>query len=184
MRIYTDLDETLIGNVVGPDGNVLKIYPRPGAGWFLRSLANHGDVWMLTAAERGHAERALRKLGPEAKYLKGVLSREDMKPVEEQIAVVLETPGLSDEVRLELWDEIKPIAPPGIMFDDFPVGSSMYALKSKSLGIDEDQWVQVEPYRVGVPDRHGLKRAYSEFLARFGGQELGVRRGKKVALWR
>jgi hypothetical protein len=179
MRIYLDLDETLIANVVDSTGNVVQIIPRPGVGWFLRTMAQHGSLWLLTAAHSSHAKRALRKLGPEAKLFKGILTREDMEPIEEQIAVVLKTPGLTDEQRLDLWEEIKPIARPGIMFDDFPVGSSMWAMKSKAIGTspDEEKWIQVESYFPGKADRQGLKRAYAEFVSRFGnhGAELGRR---------
>lgn len=182
MRIYVDLDETLIANVVR--GNqVVEILPRPGVGWFLRTLSQHGDLWLLTAAHSSHAKRALKKIGNEAKRFKGIITREDMEPVEEQIAVVLETPGLTDEQRRALWNEIKPIAKPGIMFDDFPVGSPLWAMKSKSIGIDENKWIQVDPYYPGQVDRQGLKNAYSEFVARFGNQgfDLGRRRERALA---
>lgn len=182
MRIYVDLDETLIANVVR-GGEVVDILPRPGVGWFLRTLSQHGDLWLLTAAHSSHAKRALKKIGPDAKRFKGILTREDMEPVEEQIAVVLETHGLTNEQRMALWEEIKPIAIPGVMFDDFPVGSALWAMKSKSIGIDESKWIQVEPYYPGKADRQGLKNAYSEFVARFGDQglELGRRRERALA---
>jgi NLI interacting factor-like phosphatase len=183
MRIYLDLDETLIGNVTDPSGNVIEIYPRPGAPWFIRTMSQHGDLWLLTAAAREHAKRALRKLGPEARRFKGIITREDLEPVEKQIDVVLGSPEISDDVRMELWDQIKPIAPPGVMFDDFPVGpNKMYAMKSRAIGINDDHWIQVDGYYPGLPDQQGLKRAYSEFLSRFGAQGLG-RRGRMV-LWR
>ena len=179
MRLYVDLDETLIANVVRGN-DVVDILPRPGVGWFLRTLAQHGDLWLLTAAHSSHAERALKKIGIGAKRFKGILTREDLEPVQEQIAVVLETPGLTDDQRLALWNDIKPIANPGIMFDDFPVGSPMWAMKSKAIGISEqeDKWIQVEPYYPGKLDRQGLKNAYSEFVARFGDQGLGL--GRRV----
>lgn len=183
MRIYTDLDETLVGNVHGPDQQVIDIIPRPGVQWFLRTLSNHGDLWLITAANSAHAKQALRKLGREAKLFKGIITREDMKPIEEQLEVVLETPGLTEEQRLTLWKEIKPIERPGIIFDDFPVGSSLYAMKSKAIGIDEDKWIVVDPYFPGSPDHQGLKRAYSEFVARFGGQEAELGRRKRTLAW-
>lgn len=182
MRIYLDLDETLIGNTLDEEGNSIQIHPRPGAPWFIRTMSQHGDLWLLTAAAREHAKRALRKLGPETKRFKGIITREDLKPVEEQVDV-LDTPGISDEVRMELWDQIKPIAKPGIMFDDFPVGSKMYAVKSRAIGIDEDRWIQVEGYYPGFPDHQGLKRAYSEFVSRFGGQ-ISELEGRRVVVWR
>lgn len=183
MRLYVDLDETLIANVLDRAGNTIQIIPRPGVGWFLRMLSHHGDVWLLTAGNRAHVREAFRKLGPDAKYFKGVLTREDMAPIVEQLEV-LETPGLSDEIRIELWDSIVPIALPGVMFDDFEVGSEIWAMKSKSIGTSEDEakWIQVEAYYPGSADRQGLKRAYSEFAARFGREELGRR--KKVLAWR
>jgi len=182
MRIYVDLDETLIANVVR-HGEVVDILPRPGVSWFLRTLSQHGELWLLTAAHSSHAKRALKKIGPDAKRFKGIITREDMEPVEEQIAVVLETPGLTDEQRIALWEQIKPIAKPGIMFDDFPVGSSLWAVKSKSIGIDENKWIQVDAYLPGKMDRQGLKNAYSEFVARFGSQGLNLGRRERVLAW-
>lgn len=182
MRIYLDLDESLIGNTLGPEGNSIQIHPRPGASWFIRTMAQHGDLWLLTMAAEEHARRALRKLGPEAKRFKGMITREDLQPIEDQVDVVLD-PSISEEVRRELWDQIKPIAPPGIMFDDFPVGSKMYAVKSKAIGIDPDRWIQVEGYYPGFPDHQGLKRAYSEFVSRFGAQGSLMGR-RRVVVWR
>jgi NLI interacting factor-like phosphatase len=182
MRIYLDLDETLIGNTLDREGNSIAIHPRPGAPWFIRTMAQHGDLWLLTAAAEEHAKRGLRKLGPEARRFKGAITREDLEPVEKQVDIVL-TPGVSDEVRMELWNKIKPIAPPGIVFDDFPVGSKMYATKSRAVGINDDRWIQVEAFQPGIPDHQGLKRAYSEFLGRFHGQQLGMGR-RRMAVWR
>jgi hypothetical protein len=182
MRIYIDLDETLIANVVSA-GEVVDILPRPGVGWFLRTLAQHGELWLLTAAHSSHAKRGLSKIGREAKLFKGVISREMMQPIEDQIEVVLETPGLTDEQRMTLWEEIKPIAKPGIMFDDFPVGSSIWAMKSKAIGISEDKWIQVDAYLPGSIDRRGLKRAYSEFVSRFGSQGFDLGRRTRALAW-
>lgn len=184
MRIYTDLDETLIGNVLDSNGNSVDMVVRPGVHWFLRTLANHGDLWLITAANKDHARQALRKIGNERRLFKGVITRETMEPIKEQIEVVLETPGLTDEQRITLWGEIAPIAAPGVIFDDYPIGSSLWALKSKAIGIDEDKWIQVDPYYPGGVDHQGLKRAYSEFVARFGDQGAGLGRRKRVLAWR
>jgi hypothetical protein len=156
---------------------------RPGAEWFIRMLSNHGDLWLITAANREHTRQALKKLGREGKLFKGVITRETMKPIQEQIDVVLETPGLTDDQRTTLWGEITPIASPGIVFDDFPVGSSVWALKSRAVSIGEDQWIQVEPYLPGKPDRQGLKKAYSEFVVRFGDQGPTLGRRKRNLAW-
>jgi hypothetical protein len=180
MRIYTDLDETLIANVHDAEGNSVDIIPRPGVSWFLRTLSQHGSLWLITYATMPHVRQAFKKLGSDSKLFRGIISRETMAPVEEQIKVVLETPGISEEYQFELWNQIKPIAKPGIVFDDFPIMSSLGALKSKSVGIMDDQWIQVEPSLPGVADRQGLKRAYSEFVARFGSQ--GTTLGRKRTL--
>jgi hypothetical protein len=167
MLIYTDLDNTLVNPVTDPEGNVTAILPRPGVQEFIDKLARDGQLWMLTAAVREHAERAMSILWPASKKFKGVLSREDMAPVEEQLGVVLEEPGLTDEERRNLYREIRPIAPPGAMFDNYPVGSSIYLLKAASIGIKPDQWIEVEHFGDGKMDRGGLKKAYTEFRRRF-----------------
>lgn len=170
MRIYVDLDETLVANVVNEEGDVLNIIPRPGVQWFLRMLSLHGDLWLLTAANELHARRALYVLGPEARLFKGIITREMMKPVEDHIDLIMTSEGLTDEQRHELLNLVQPIEKPGIMFDDFPVGSALWEMKSRSIGIDESKWIQVEPFHYLKPERQGLKRAYSEFIARFGEQ--------------
>lgn len=185
MRLYVDLDETLIANVINDEGDVVNIIPRPGVQWFLRMLALHGDLWLLTAANELHARRALYLLGPESKLFKGMITREMMKPVEEQIVMIRNAEGLTDEQRQDLLLLIKPIAKPGVMFDDFPVGSDVWAMKSRTIGIDESKWIQVEPFYYLEPERQGLKKAYSEFVARFGqrGGSLGRRKPKMVKVW-
>lgn len=184
MRIYTDLDETLIANVLDSEGNSVDIIPRPGVSWFLRTLSQHGSLWLITYATMPHVKQAFRKLGSDSKLFRGIVSRETMEPVEEQIKVVLETPGLSEDEQFALWSQIKPIAKPGIVFDDFPMMSMLGALKSKSVGITDDKWIEVEPSLPGVPDRQGLKRAYSEFVARFGDQGAALGRRKRALAWR
>lgn len=184
MRIYVDLDETLIANVLDQEReNVLQIIPRPGVQWFLRTLAMHGEICLLTASMRKHAQRALQLLRPESRLFKCIITYETMEPIAEQLQVVRETPGLTDDERMNLWEEIRPLAPPGIVFDDAEVGTYLWALKSKAVGIDDSMWINVESYLPGLPDRQGLKRAYSEFVARFGNQGLGRRR-RKVHAWR
>lgn len=181
MRIYTDLDETLIANVLDGDGNSVDIIPRPGVSWFLRTLSQHGSLWLITYATMPHVRQAFKKLGADSKLFRGIISRETMVPVEEQIKVVLETPGLSEDEQFALWNQIKPIAKPGVVFDDFPIMSSLGALKSKSVGITDDKWIQVAPYLPGTPDRQGLKRAFSEFVARFGNQGPTLGRKRDLA---
>ena len=178
MRLYVDLDGTLIRNVVAPNGNVVEMIPRPGVESFLQKLSKDGDLWMLTAADPSHAERAMKVLYPSSKLFKGVLTRRDMEPVREQLEVIFDEPLLNEETRWHLWGEVKPIAPPGIMFDDYPVGSGMFALKAASIGIGPDEWVEVEQFDENKPDRRGLKKAYMEFRNRFPNLMMS---GRKLA---
>jgi len=175
MRIYCDLDNVLVHPVLGGPlkDQVIRIVPRPNADWFLRKLAGQGDVWLLTASCCGHPGRALRVLGPSTNVLSGVISREHLAPVEEQIRVVQEA-GVGEQERRELWSLIRPIAPPGVVFDDFPVGSDMFLLKATAVGIGPEHWVQVEHFGEGRPDNGGLRRAYAEFRRRFGSR-MGTR---------
>jgi len=179
MRIYTDLDETLIANVVR-NGEVVDVIPRPGMQWFLKTLSQHGDLWLLTKGNMPHVRQAFRKMGKAPSLFKGVISHETMRPIEEQIEVVVETPGLTNDQRQDLYDSIPPIAPHGVHFDDYPFESPIGALKSKTIGINEDKWIQVDAYLPGSVDRQGLKRAYSEFVSRFGSQGFDL--GRKRAL--
>jgi hypothetical protein len=183
MRIYVDLDETLIANVVR-NGEVVDVIPRPGMQWFIKTLSQHGDLWLLTKGNMAHVQQAFEKMGKAPGLFKGIISHETMVPIEEQIDVVVRTPGLTDDQRLELWESIPPIAPPGIHFDDYPFESPIGALKSKTIGIGPDQWIEVEPYTPGQLDRQGLKKAYSEFVARFGNQGAALGRRKRVLAWR
>lgn len=166
-RIYLDLDNTLINPVQDLKGNVTRIVPRPHVDWFLNKMSKEGELWLLTAAERRHAKRGMEALRPGSHHFRGVISIENMKPIEEQLEIISETPGLSMDNAFELWKTIPPISTPGIMFDDFEVGSSMYYLKAAAIGIGPEQWVQVEHFSSKQPDRNGLKKAYDIFKARF-----------------
>jgi hypothetical protein len=168
MRLYTDLDDVLVHPVLGgPMDDVVGIIPRPGVDRFIRDLSRHGDVWLLTASMRGHAERALRTIASAARLLAGVITREDLAPVEEQILVV-ETAVVDEATRRELWSLIEPVAPPGFVFDDYPVGSGMFILKATAVGIGPESWIRVEPFLGKSGPDDGLRRAYMEFRRRAG----------------
>lgn len=179
MRIYSDLDNVLINPVMGGPAleDVVRIVPRPDAEWFLSKLARHGELWMLTLSAGDHPGNALRALGPRAaRFFSGVISREDMELVAEQIKVIQEA-DVSPAERAELWSLVRPIAPPGVVFDDFPVGSEMFVLKATAVGIGPEHWIEVEDFAEGRPDRGGLRKAYAEFRRRFGsGTRLAGRR--------
>ena len=167
MRIYIDLDNTLVNPVTDITGNVLAILPRPGAEEFLSKLSRDGDIWLLTAASRGHVDRALDVLVPQSRKFRGVISREDMAPIEEQLDVILNDQNLNVDEQVALWNQIRPLYPPGVMFDDYPVGSWMFLLKAASIGIPPEKWIQVEHFGNGKTDNGGLKKAYAEVRKRF-----------------
>lgn len=169
MRIYCDLDNLLVNPVVGgPDlQEVVRIVPRPDAGWFLDKLSSHGEVWLLTASYGSHPGRALRTIGPAAGIFSGHITGEDLDLVKAQIHVV-RSANVSEGERRELWSLVSPIAPPGVVFDDYPVGSDMFLLKATAVGIGPEHWIEVEPFSDATPDRRGLRKAYREFRRRFG----------------
>lgn len=167
MRLYLDLDNTLVNPITDLKGNVTGIIPRPGAEEFITKLSRDGDLYLLTAAQRKHADKALSLLWPASRLFKGIYSIEDMGPVVEQLEVIAEDPDLTPDEQIRLWSDIKPLFPPGVMFDDYAVGSWMYLLKAASIGIGPDRWIEVEHFGNGAPDQDGLRKAYKDFRKRF-----------------
>jgi len=172
--LYTDLDDTIVTSSVDRYGQVLEITPRPGVDQFIRSLSNHGELYVLSHATRDHVLNALEAIGDSSHAFQGILSREDLQPVIEQLEIVASEPGLSERERNRLIMEIPPIAPRGVMFDDFPPRSWMYMIKATALGIDERHWIQVAPFNDLKPDRGGLEKAYREYLRRFSLSHVGI----------
>lgn len=166
MRIYVDLDDTLVTSEFDLLGNVVKIYPRPGAERFLSSLSSHGPVTLLTRAGKSHVVKALGRLGPAAtSYIKRVLDQASLQPIEDRLETILMAP-ISDKAKFTAIANIKPIFPPGIVFDDQRIESESYVIKTKAVGIGAENWIEVDPFDLEVPDMDGLKRAYFEFLKR------------------
>lgn len=160
-----DLDQTLVTSEIDPyTGEVKRIYPRPGVHEFLSHLAPYGPVFILTKASRPHLERALRKLGPSARLVKGSVTREDMEPVEERLEAILTAP-ISDASKRVLLRQVEPIFPKGIIFDNEPPYTDGYLLKTSAVGVGYDEWIQVEPFDLEVPDLGGLERAFSKFIS-------------------
>lgn len=146
-RFFVDLDNTLISGDVDDVNNRVVVYRRPGAEKFLTTLRTLGDVILLTHGVKEHAREALRVTGL-GQFFKFSITREDLDRV---------TPVTG-----------KPIAPPGIMFDDYPVGSWLYDLKATAIGTygHHDLWIQVERFGFDKPDRDGLKKALIELKRR------------------
>ena len=149
--VYVDLDATLIHPTKD------RIYPRPGAAEFLRQLAGHGEVFILSHAMLVHVEEALPTLGVGAEYISGIFTREDLQPV-------------IDQLHLRRTD-IQPLFPPGVIFDDQPIGSSYHLIKSTALGIGDDLWIQVPAYNRVNPHDTALKAAYKKFHRLFVGAD-------------
>ena len=141
--IYVDLDNTLISGEAGP-GQII-VYKRPGTDAFLKRLSKLGKLWLCTHGVRVHAEESLRVIGARD-YFHGIICREHLNRV---------TPGRGPR-----------LAPPGFMFDDYPVGSWLYDLKATALGIGPDLWIKVEKFGPDSPDQDGLRKAYKELLRR------------------
>lgn len=163
--IYIDLDNTL-GVGVEARGN-LVFEVRPDAPWFVDAMSRYGDLWLLSWATRDWIRDAFAALGRTASRFRGVISREDLQVVRRQMDVVEDSPGLSDGDRRDLYRQIGPIAPPGVVFDDFPFGSEFHRMKSLAVGtfFMPHGWIRVESYGPGGPDG-GLRKAYREFQRR------------------
>lgn len=170
MRIYCDNDNTLTAPVWAPTGGneIVDVMVRPKAAWFLEQLSKHGEVFIVTAATKEYATRALMKLGDAQKFIKGIVSREDMLPVSNQIVDIECDTELEWIEKARRYEKIKPMFEPGYLFDDYPTGGWLYKLKSKVVGIDESKWIKVAPFGPNDPDKDGLEKAYAEFVSRSG----------------
>lgn len=172
--IYVDLDDTLITSVTDGDGDVIEIVPRPGVNSFLGKLSRHGNLFLLTHAMTPHVDDAFRALGSVTRMFTGVISRETMEPVIEQVDYLLENPDLTADQKLALYNEIVPIVPRGVVFDDQPVGSQLYLYKAASVGASPEDWIQVPPFKLTTRrDRH-LEGAYREYRMRAGGKHAAL----------
>lgn len=168
--LYSDLDDTLVFPEELPDGSI-SIIVRPDAPEFLEALSAYGDLWIMSLGTRPHVENAMGKLGRRAqRAVTGIITREDLQPITDEIGLIDVMPLLRDKHRRILDAEISPLFPAGVIFDDKPVGSVFYRIKRAALGIDSKMWVQV-----GDADG-GLWNAYRRFLSRFA---VPKRRGKQ-----
>jgi hypothetical protein len=166
VRIYVDLDDTLVTSEIDPyTGAVRRIFPRPDAHEFLANLSRHGSIRILTRAGSVHAERAVRKLGTAAKFVKGVITREDMAAVEDKIEAILTAP-ISDESKNVLLSKVKPLYPKGVIFDNDEAWSDTFLLKTTAVGVGFDEWIKVDPFDLDVQDLGKLEKAYLDFLSR------------------
>lgn len=177
MNLYVDLDETLIGPVRDwREPSVMTGFKlRPGVREFLQELSKHGRITILTAASFDWAREVVPQL-PGMTLVRQVVTREELYPIAEQMAVIEEAP-VTEEEREALYREVEPIYPTGYMFDDYPVGSWMWRYKSLAAGIPPKRWIQVSRFTPETPDREGLsglKEAIREFRRRLkAGASMG-----------
>ena len=168
--IYVDMDNVLIAPIIDPKTDEpVDLLVRPGVKKFLESLSVYGDLKLLSAASFSWVKIGLRAIGPVVRLFQEVFSGEDLFQIAQQIEVVDKAQGLTTTDREELYRQIEPILPAGVMFDDFPVGSGMYLLKGIATGIkfvNPNLWIQVDSFSPTEPDRDGLMKAYEEFQKR------------------
>src|SRR3990170_128347 len=172
--LYIDLDNTLLYAVLEgfPGHETVKgVVIRPGAQAFLERLSRHGDLSLLTLATGEYAVWAVGQLGPAGGLFRRMLFKEDLDRVETELEFLYRghppgTPQWAGRLKA-----VRPIAPPGIVFDDAPPGDPRYYVKTAAVGVGREAYIQVPPFSREMPDAGGLEKAYREYLARF---EKGV----------
>lgn len=170
--IYVDFDDTLVHSVENlQTGDAITIVPRPGAQRFLHRLAKISPVYILSYAVREHVERGLRRLGDARRALSGILSREDLQPVISALDRIMTSREPLHEQQRKI-DAVEPIVPQGVIFDDQPVGSWYYLVKSTAAGIGGKMWVQVPPYDIRNRNDSALDHAYRKFHKTFVGTQF------------
>lgn len=177
--IYVDLDDTLITSELNRRGEIKRIIPRPDAADFIQALSRHGDLFLLTHAMRSHVQDAFVALGPVVELFRGVISREDMEPIIEQVDYLYGDHRLSDHERSMLYREIQPLAPRGFIFDDQPVGSSLYLIKMAVIGGRAGDWIQVKSFGKNLDDHKALSAAYRDYLRRSVGSGSVIMSGRR-----
>jgi len=172
--IYVDFDETLAHPDTDRRGEVIRIIPRPGAGVFLQRLAAIAPVYILSYAVLDHVRQGLKTLGPAERHVSGILTREDLQPVIDQLERIL-TENLPSAEREARIGRVQPIVPSGVIFDDQPVGSWYHLVKSTATGAGNHLWIRVPEYG-GARHDDALDRAYRRFHRIFVGTAfLGAR---------
>lgn len=143
MRIYVDLDRTLVAPVYGDpeEKTVEDVLIRPLADWFLAQLARRGEVHVLSLGTREHVVDALRRLGAAAEPVLSITTAEDLDPVVRRVREAFDRCASRGAVNEEdLLARIPPIRPAGFMVDDHAPGTGVYLVKAAALGIGRDRW--------------------------------------------
>lgn len=155
-RIYVDLDETMVAAAWPDDpeeADIVAFLLRPGIDPFLAELAEEWDAWVLTSSNLVYAREVLAIVDPHGLAFGGLITDEDLRPV---------------EAALESGAPVRPIAPPGPVIDNMPSGSDCFRIKAAAVGVGAGEWVRIEPFERGRPDRDGLAEALREARRRLG----------------
>jgi hypothetical protein len=172
--IYVDMDETLLSAVVqGPPGQeeIVGVVVRPGAQRFLENLSRHGPLVLLTLGNQPYARWAIDHLGAAAGLFQKLVTYERLERIHEQARRIARRYPFGSRSANQAALAIRPILPPGVVFDDSPVGTDRFFTKIRAVGIPVSWYIQVAPFQPDRPDGRGLEDAYREYLERF---EKGV----------
>ena len=172
--IYVDMDETLLSAVVqGPPGRqeLVGVVVRPGAERFLERLSRHGTLVLLTLGNEVYARWAIDHLGKAADLFSKIVTYEALEGIYEQAKRIARRYPFGSRSAWQAAGAIRPILPPGVVFDDSPPGTDRFFTKTRAVGIPLSWYIQVSPFLPDRPDGRGLDDAYREYLDRF---EKGV----------
>lgn len=169
--VYIDLDFTISYPVYTDEEKkeVDHFVFRPGALPFLEALSRHGELILLTASEGGWAKEALSERPDLERMFSAIITMKEMEPIEKQLIWIFGIAGLSEDEKLGMVGMIKPIASPGIVFDDQAYGSSAWYLKAVAIGtfdLGPELWIKVDRFSRSNPDLNGLERAFHRFKSR------------------
>lgn len=166
--IYTDLDQVLIAPIIDPVTDLpVDLVVRPDVAWFLESISRYGELCLLSSANLDWVNFALQRLGAARKFITRVYTISDLYPIALRLEMIDKVKDESDREQLDA--QVPPLLTPGVIFDDYPVGSWMYRLKAIATGIasiDPLMWIEVAPFTSTAPDVGGLRQAFQEFLKR------------------
>lgn len=152
VRVYVDLDDTLIHAVYGKgrgvgkrtvidagEGEYYHSFLRPDAHYMLEEMRRMGEVWMLTTAKRSYAmaHNETFRLG----FSGGeILAREDY---------IVRVPMAYSS---EWMPTERGVCPHGILVDNLSPAAEAARLKMAYLGIGEERYVQIREFNGRDPD--------------------------------
>jgi len=138
MRIVIDMDQTIVGNRVEPDGS-FTVQPRPGISAFLRALRARGHKLILWTAAAKSWTRELQNAYPKIfESFSKIYTRETLPAHDAN--------GYFKDIRRIKGD---------VMIDDEPTFKEI----ANRIGIGS-RYIQIDPYRPGVDPSVSLRKVY------------------------